>query len=81
MTTPDETSSHGRARLLTQIATALDLPVEALIDRPASREPSRASQEECASLLAAFCRIEDEAARSQCLAVVEGFARRGSAER
>ena len=81
VTMPDETSSHGRARLLTQIAAALDLPVEALTDRPSSHMPSAASDKECAQLLEAFCRIEDQSIRTQCLAFVEGFTRRKSPAR
>ncbi|MCJ2133492.1 hypothetical protein MKK69_05330 [Methylobacterium sp. J-026] len=70
-------STDERARLLAQIAEALQIPVstfrlrnagDALRNGPAATE--------CAALLAAFSRIDDPDRRAKCLLMVEGFSER-----
>jgi hypothetical protein len=71
-----ETGSPERARLLRQIAAALNLPVAALIDEAAAQGERGPSAEEVTSLLEAFSRIEDPRLRAHCLEVVKGCASR-----
>jgi hypothetical protein len=72
----DGSNSPERARLLRQIAAALDLPIEALAARLSLCNPTGPSAEECAAVLDAFARIEDPQLRAFCLQVLEGFTRR-----
>lgn len=72
----DGVNSPDRARLLRQIAAALDLPVEALAARLAPCNSTGPSAQECAAVLDAFARIEDPQLRAFCIQVLEGFTRR-----
>ena len=69
---PQTTGSGERARLLRQIADALNLPLSAFSRRldpvPDDAGPSTA---ECAALLAAFSRIRDPLTRRRCLDFLE----------
>lgn len=71
----DATGSGERARLLRQIADALNLPLSAFSRRldpaPDDAGPSTA---ECAAVLAAFSRIRDPRLRSRCLSLLESCA-------
>lgn len=68
----DVTGSRERARLLCQIAEALNLPLAAfspaLAPTPSAAGPSTA---ECAAILAAFSRIRDPDTRRHCLQMLE----------
>ncbi|MBE7198035.1 MAG: hypothetical protein INR70_09540 [Parafilimonas terrae] len=71
-----ETGSPDRARLLRQIAAALNLPVAALVDEATAQAERGPTAEECTALLDAFSRIEDPRLRAHCLEVVKGCASR-----
>lgn len=71
-----EMGSPDRARLLRQIAAALNLPVAALVDEATAQAERGPSAEEVATLLDAFSRIEDSRLRAHCLEVVKGCASR-----
>ncbi|SDM42468.1 hypothetical protein SAMN05216360_10254 [Methylobacterium phyllostachyos] len=67
-------SAEERARLLTQIAEALKIPVSTFRSRGSVKAASGGpTAPECAALLAAFARIDDPERRRECLALVERF--------
>lgn len=69
-------ATSERARLLRQIATALDIPVSAFTRAPSACPGEEPSSSECAAMLAAFSRIRDPKLREYCLRMMESFARR-----
>lgn len=66
-----------RARLLRQIAAALDIPVTAFTGASSDCPGEEPSSTECAAMLAAFTRIRDPKLREFCLRMLESFARHG----
>ncbi|MDP4023844.1 hypothetical protein Q8W71_14510 [Methylobacterium sp. NEAU 140] len=67
----DTSASDERARLLRQIADALNLPVTAFARGLAPVAVAGPSSAECAAVLSAFSRIRDPRLRSQCLQMLE----------
>lgn len=74
--TQDPATSE-RARLLRQIATALDVPVSTFAGAPSTCPGEEPSSSECAAMLSAFSRIRDPKLRAFSLRMLESFARRG----
>ena len=72
-----DSASSERARLLRQIATALDIPVSTFTRPPSACPGEEPSSSECAAMLAAFSRIRDPKLRDFSLRMLESFARRG----
>ena len=72
----DRTTAE-RARLLSQIAAALDIPVTAFTRAPSDSPGEEPSSTECAAMLTAFTRIHDPKLRGFCLRMLESFARHG----
>lgn len=70
----DRTATE-RARLLRQIAAALDVPVTAFIRAPSDCPGEEPSSAECAAMLAAFTRIRDPKLREFALRMLESFAK------
>lgn len=68
--------SAERARLLSQIASALDLPVTAFTCKLSVDEAEGPSSAECAAMLSAFSRIRDPQMRDFCLQVLKAFAQK-----
>jgi hypothetical protein len=77
--TQDTKSTTDRARLLRQIATALDIPVSTFTRAPSAEPGQEPSSSECAAMIAAFTRIRDPKMRDFCLRMLESFAKRGGA--
>lgn len=70
------TGSVERARLLNQIACALDVPVAAFTCKLSVNEVEGPSSAECAAMLSAFGRIRDPQIREFCLQVLQAFAQK-----
>jgi hypothetical protein len=69
----DKGGSGDRARLLRQIAVALDMPVSAFAaDLPAG--DAGPAQDECEALVTAFSRIRDPRLRAFCRDLIESCA-------
>lgn len=75
--TQNSEASAERARLLGQIAVALDIPVTAFSRVPSGCSDEEPTSAECATMIAAFTRIRDPKMREFCLRMLESFARRG----
>jgi hypothetical protein len=76
---PKDVASRAseRARLLGQIAEALNIPATTFRGKGPSVALGRGpNATECAALLAAFARIEDPDLRKECLAAVERYSDR-----
>lgn len=69
----DTTGPDNRARLLRQIAVALDMPVSAFADDLPAGDDGPSTQE-CDAMVAAFSRIRDPRLRAFCRELLESCA-------
>ena len=67
---------HDPQDILHQLATALDIPVEAFLSRGQAEAGRPAQLRACAELMDAFTRIDDLQARRRCLTYVRAEAER-----